>query len=59
MDTTDLRSCTVEKVAINAVMAGADSNIIILSALDACPDFYQSPIGTLTVTPLVIAWTNT
>ena len=51
-------AATVEKVAINAVMAGSSPEHfpIILSALDALsdPDFYQSPIGTLTVTPLVI-----
>ena len=51
-------AATVEKVAINAVMAGSrpEHFPIILSALDALsdPDFYQSPIGTLTVTPLVI-----
>ena len=51
-------AATVEKAATNAVMAGCKPEHfpIILSALDALsdPDFYQSPMGTVPLAPLVL-----
>ena len=51
-------AATVEKVAINAVMAGSrpEHFPIILTAMDALSDpaFYQSPIGTLSLAPLAL-----